>query len=39
VDLFRLSNWPPMIIANERFKDAVNRLELDGVVFRELPLR
>ncbi len=38
-DLFRLANFATMIIATERFKDAVQRLELGEIVFRELPLR
>jgi uncharacterized double-CXXCG motif protein len=38
-DLFRLSNFATMLICTERFKDAVTRLELDGITFRELPLR
>lgn len=39
IDLFRLADWPPMIIGSQRFVEAVKRLELDGVAFRELPLR
>jgi uncharacterized double-CXXCG motif protein len=39
VDVFRLSNWPTFIVANERMVEAVQRLELDGVVFRELEAR
>jgi uncharacterized double-CXXCG motif protein len=38
-DLFRVANWPTMIIGGERFKEAVERLELEGVICRELPLR
>ena len=38
-DLFRLSDFPTIFIATERFVDAVRRLELEGAVFRELPLR
>jgi uncharacterized protein CXXCG len=38
-DLFRLSDFATIFIATERFVDAVRRLELEGVVFRELPLR
>jgi uncharacterized double-CXXCG motif protein len=39
VDVFRLANWPTFIVATERMVDAVQRLELDGVVFRELEAR
>ncbi len=38
-DLFRVGNWTTMIIASERFEEAVRRLGLSGIVFRELPLR
>lgn len=38
-DLFRLANFATMLIGTERFKDAVTRLQLDGITFRELPLR
>jgi uncharacterized double-CXXCG motif protein len=38
-DLFRLANWTTMIISTERFAEAVRRLDLSGVVFKELPLR
>ncbi|HEX8702504.1 MAG TPA: double-CXXCG motif protein [Myxococcaceae bacterium] len=38
-DLFRLADWTTMIIANERFAEAVQRLDLSGVAFKELPLR
>jgi uncharacterized double-CXXCG motif protein len=38
LDLFRLTDYTTVIIANERFVDAVTRLELDGVVFKELPV-
>jgi uncharacterized double-CXXCG motif protein len=38
-DLFRLGNFATMIIGTERFMDAVRRLELDGIFFRELPTR
>jgi uncharacterized double-CXXCG motif protein len=39
VDLFRLTDFESTFICTERFVDAVRRLELDGVVFRELPVR
>ncbi len=39
LDLFRLADFESTFICTERFVDAVRRLELDGVVFRELPLR
>jgi uncharacterized double-CXXCG motif protein len=38
-DLFRLSDFETVFIATERFVEAVRRLELEGVVFREVPLR
>ena len=39
VDLFRAAGWSSLIIATERFVEAVKRLELDGVVFREVAVR
>jgi uncharacterized double-CXXCG motif protein len=39
LDLFRVGNFATMIIGTERFMDAVRRLELDGITFRELPIR
>ncbi|HEX8434027.1 MAG TPA: double-CXXCG motif protein [Archangium sp.] len=39
VDLFRLADASTLLIANERLVDAVRRLELDGVVFKELETR
>lgn len=36
VDVFRLSDWPTLIIATERLVEVVRQLELEGVVFREL---
>jgi len=39
LDVFRLRQGLTLIIANERLKDAVQRLELDGVVFQELQVR
>ncbi|MBZ4419753.1 double-CXXCG motif protein [Myxococcus sp. RHSTA-1-4] len=38
-DLFRLGNFATMVIGTERLVDAVRRLELDGITFRELPTR
>ncbi len=39
VDIFRLADASTLIIANERLVDAVRRLELDGVVFKQLEAR
>jgi uncharacterized double-CXXCG motif protein len=39
VDVFRLADASTLIIANERLVDAVRRLELDGVVFKEREAR
>jgi uncharacterized double-CXXCG motif protein len=39
VDVFRLSDWPTLIIATEHMVEAVRHLELDGVVLRELETR
>ena len=39
LDLFRVGNFATMIIGTERFMDAVRRMELDGITFRELPTR
>ncbi|MFP2911728.1 double-CXXCG motif protein [Pyxidicoccus sp. 3LFB2] len=39
VDLFRVAGWSSLIIATERFVEAVKRLGLDGVIFREVPVR
>ncbi len=39
VDVFRMEDIPGIILATERFVDAVKRLELDGVTFRELETR
>lgn len=36
VDVFRLADASTLISANERLVDAMRRLELDGVVFKEL---
>ncbi|WP_164010654.1 double-CXXCG motif protein [Pyxidicoccus trucidator] len=38
-DLFRVGNFATLIIGTERFMEAVRRLELDGITFRELPAR
>jgi len=37
--LFRLANFPTLIICDESFADAVRGIGLDGAVFHELPLR
>ncbi|WIG94486.1 double-CXXCG motif protein [Myxococcus sp. SDU36] len=39
LDLFRVGNFATMVIGTARFVDAVRRLELDGIMFRELPTR
>jgi uncharacterized double-CXXCG motif protein len=39
LDLFRVGNFTTVIVGTERFKDTVQRLELDGILFRELPTR
>jgi uncharacterized double-CXXCG motif protein len=39
LDVFRLADWSTIIVASERLVDAVQRLELDGVVFQELETR
>jgi uncharacterized double-CXXCG motif protein len=39
LDLFRLRNFSTVLIVTERFKDTVERFELDGLTFRELPAR
>lgn len=39
LDLFRVGNYATVIVCTERFMDAVRRLELDGLTFRELPTR
>lgn len=36
LDLFRLRDFPTLIIATERLMEAVHRLKLDGVAFQEL---
>ena len=37
-DLFRLADFTTVVIATERFADAVTRLGLEGVVFKEVPV-
>ena len=39
LDLFRVGNFATVIVGTERFMEAVRRLELDGITFRELPTR
>ncbi|WNG32748.1 hypothetical protein F0U61_03315 [Archangium violaceum] len=39
LDLFRLANFTTVIVATERFVDAVRRLSFEEVSIRELPLR
>jgi uncharacterized double-CXXCG motif protein len=39
VDLFRLHEFKTVILASERFANAVTRLHLEGLTFRELPVR
>ncbi|WP_171819036.1 SitI6 family double-CXXCG motif immunity protein [Pyxidicoccus fallax] len=39
VDVFRMRDVPGIILVTERFVEAVKRLELDGVTFRELEVR
>jgi uncharacterized double-CXXCG motif protein len=38
-DVFRLANFSTVLVGSERFKEAVQRLNLDGILFHELPLR
>jgi hypothetical protein len=38
-DVFRLANFSTVLVGSERFKEAVQRLGLDGILFLELPLR
>jgi uncharacterized double-CXXCG motif protein len=38
-DLFRLADFTTVIIGTQSFVDAVRRLELDEIVFREVPIR
>ncbi len=39
IDIFRFRDWWSFILVNERFVEAVKRLELDGVVFQEVEVR
>lgn len=39
LDLMRLRNYAMVLVVTQRFKDAVEQLELDGLSFRELPVR
>jgi hypothetical protein len=39
IDLFRLANFLTVLICTQRFAEAVQRLELDEIVFRDVPLR
>jgi hypothetical protein len=39
LDLFRLRQAWTVIVATDRMVDAAQRLELDGVMFRELEAR
>ncbi|MFP2958191.1 double-CXXCG motif protein [Myxococcus sp. 1LA] len=39
VDIFRLADWPTIILATQRFVDTARRLELDGVTFRPVEVR
>jgi uncharacterized double-CXXCG motif protein len=39
LDLFRLEDFPTVIVCTERFVEASQRLSLDGVVFLPLPTR
>jgi uncharacterized double-CXXCG motif protein len=39
LDLFRVGNFSTVVVGTERFMDAIRRLELDGITFRELPTR
>ena len=34
-----MGNFATMIVGTERFMEAVRRLDLDGLTFRELPTR
>jgi uncharacterized double-CXXCG motif protein len=39
IDLFRLANFLTVLVCTERLAEAVQRLELNEIVFREVPLR
>jgi len=38
-DVFRLASFSTVLVGSERFKEAVQRMGLDGIRFEELPLR
>jgi uncharacterized double-CXXCG motif protein len=38
-DVFRLDSFSTVLVGSERFKDAAQRLGLDGALFHELPVR
>jgi uncharacterized double-CXXCG motif protein len=38
-DVFRLANFSTVLVGSERFREAVQRLGFDGILFLELPLR
>ncbi|MGZ3461544.1 MAG: SitI6 family double-CXXCG motif immunity protein [Archangium sp.] len=39
LDLFRLRDYSSLLICTERFVDACQRLELEGIAFESLPMR
>ncbi|ADO68651.1 double-CXXCG motif protein [Stigmatella aurantiaca] len=39
LDVFRLAAWPTLILVTERWVEAVQRLDLDGLLFQELEVR
>ncbi|PTL76695.1 double-CXXCG motif protein [Vitiosangium sp. GDMCC 1.1324] len=39
LDLFRLDNFPGLLVCTERFANACQRLGLDGITFQPLPTR
>jgi hypothetical protein len=39
LELFRLANFTTVIVASERFVQAVEHLGLEDIVFKELPVR
>ena len=38
-DMFRVGNFATMLVGTEQFREAVLRLGMEGIGFRELPLR
>lgn len=38
-DVFRLADFESVLVGTEHFKEAVQRLGMDGILFHELPLR